>query len=225
MRAGVAPDIDTLKHMKSVVILISGRGSNLGALLDATLPGRIAAVISNRPEAKGLDLARAKGVAARVVDHKGYASRDAFDTALAAEIDSHGADLVVLAGFMRILGADFVRRYSGRLLNIHPSLLPVFPGLDTHARALAAGVKIHGCSVHFVTPDLDSGPIVIQAAVPVRTDDDEDRLAARVLAQEHRVYPQAVRWFLEGRLQLADGRVLLRDEAASTASLIAPALG
>ena len=211
--------------MKSVVILISGRGSNLQALLEAELPGRIAAVISNRPQAKGLDLARAKGVAAVVVDHGDFPSRDAFDAALAEEIDRHGADLVVLAGFMRILGASFVRRYSGRLLNIHPSLLPVFPGLDTHARALAAGVKIHGCSVHFVTPDLDSGPIVIQAAVPVCSGDDEDTLAARVLAQEHRVYPQAVRWFLEGRLALADGRVLLRDEKASAASLIAPALG
>jgi len=212
--------------MKSVVILISGRGSNLLALLEAQLPGSIAAVISNRPEATGLELARSHGVAAVSLDHRRYASREEFDLALAAEIDRHGADLVVLAGFMRILGDAFVRRYSGRLLNIHPSLLPVFPGLDTHARALAAGVKIHGCSVHFVTPALDSGPIVIQAAVPVLGLDDEQTLAARVLAQEHRIYPQAVRWFLEGRLELtAAGRVVLSDEGEASASLIAPALG
>ena len=211
--------------MKSVVILISGRGSNLQALLEAQLPGRIAAVISNRPEAKGLDLARSHGVEAVALDHKGYASREAFDAALAETIDRYHPDLVVLAGFMRILGDAFVRRYSGRLLNIHPSLLPVFPGLDTHARALAAGVKVHGCSVHFVTPALDSGPIVIQAAVPVLASDDEAALAARVLAQEHRVYPQAVRWFLQDRLQLTDdGRALLRDEGMASASLIAPAL-
>jgi len=212
--------------MKSVVILISGRGSNLLALLEARLPGRVAAVISNRPEAKGLELARSHGVAAVALDHRRYAGREEFDLALAEEIDRHGADLVVLAGFMRILGDAFVRRYSGRLLNIHPSLLPLFPGLDTHARALAAGVKIHGCSVHFVTPALDSGPIVIQAAVPVRCDDDEEMLAARVLAQEHRIYPQAVRWFLEDRLELtASGRVVLRDEGGGSSSLIAPALG
>ena len=212
--------------MKSVVILISGRGSNLLALLEARLPGRIAAVISNRPQAKGLELARQHGVAAVTVDHRGYSSREEFDQALAAEIDRHGAELVVLAGFMRILGDAFVRRYNGRLLNIHPSLLPLFPGLDTHARALAAGVKIHGCSVHFVTPALDSGPIVIQAAVPVFAHDDEQTLAARVLAQEHRIYPQAVRWFLEDRLELtAAGRVALRGEGEANSSLIAPALG
>ncbi len=211
--------------MKSVVILISGRGSNLQALLEAQLPGHIAAVISNRPAALGLELARQHGVATIALDHKDYASREDFDLALAAQIDRHGADLVVLAGFMRILGEDFVRRYSGRLLNIHPSLLPVFPGLDTHARALAAGVKIHGASVHFVTPALDCGPIVIQAAVPVLGSDDAEALGARVLAQEHRIYPQAVRWFLEGRLQLsASGRVLLRDEGEASPSLIAPAL-
>ena len=212
--------------MKSVVILISGRGSNLQALLDTQLPGRIAAVISNRPDAKGLDLARRHGIAAQVVDHQAYPSRDSFDQALAASIDRHAPDLVVLAGFMRILGDAFVRHYGGRLLNIHPSLLPVFPGLDTHARALAAGVKIHGCSVHFVTPTLDAGPIVIQAAVPVQAGDDEATLAARVLAQEHRIYPQAVRWFLEERLSLtAEGRVALRDEGEAGASLISPALG
>ncbi len=212
--------------MKSVVILISGRGSNLQALLEASLPGRIAAVISNRPQAAGLELARRHGVAAIALDHRGYASREQFDAALAAEIDRHDADLVVLAGFMRILGDDFVRRYSGRLLNIHPSLLPLFPGLDTHARALAAGVKIHGASVHFVTPALDAGPLVIQAAVPVLAADNEETLAARVLAQEHKIYPQAVRWFLEGRLELsAEGRVALRGEGDAGPALIAPALG
>ena len=212
--------------MKSVVILISGRGSNLQALLEAPLPGRIAAVISNRPQAAGLELARRHGVAAIALDHRSYANREQFDAALAAEIDRHDADLVVLAGFMRILGDDFVRRYSGRLLNIHPSLLPLFPGLDTHARALAAGVKIHGASVHFVTPALDAGPLVIQAAVPVLAADKEETLAARVLAQEHKIYPQAVRWFLEGRLELsAEGRVALRGEGDAGPALIAPALG
>ena len=212
--------------MKSVVILISGRGSNLQALLEAKLPGRIAAVISNRPQAAGLALALKHGVSAIALDHKGYGSRGEFDAALAREIDAQGADLVVLAGFMRILGEDFVRRYSGRLLNIHPSLLPVFPGLDTHARALAAGVKIHGASVHFVTSALDAGPIVIQAAVPVLGADNEATLAARVLVQEHRIYPQAVRWFLEGRLELTpEGRVALSGEGEASASLIAPALG
>ncbi len=210
-------------QMKSVVILISGRGSNLQALLDAKLPGRVAAVISDRAEALGLALAQARGVATAVLDHRRYASREAFDAALADEIAAHGADLVVLAGFMRILGDDFVRRFAGRLLNIHPSLLPLFPGLKPHAQALAAGVKIHGCTVHFVTPALDAGPIVIQAAVPVHGDDDENELAARVLVQEHRIYPLAVRWFLEDRLCLTpEGRVALADEGPPASPLIAP---
>lgn len=209
--------------MKSLVILISGRGSNLLALLEAKLPGRVAAVISDRAEAQGLAVARACGVATVVVDHRRYASREAFDAALAGEIVSHGADLVVLAGFMRILGDNFVRRFSGRLLNIHPSLLPTFPGLKTHAQALAAGVKIHGCTVHFVTPSLDSGPIVVQAAVPVHGEDDEAALAARVLVQEHRIYPQAVRWFLEDRIRLTPkGRVALAGEGPPAPPLIAP---
>jgi phosphoribosylglycinamide formyltransferase-1 len=209
--------------VKRYVILISGRGSNMQALLDAGLPGECAAVISSRAEAPGLALAEATGVATAVVDHKAFFSgREAFDAALAAEIDRHQPDLVVLAGFMRVLGDGFVRRYEGRLLNIHPSLLPLFPGLCTHRSALAAGVRVHGCTVHFVTPSLDSGPIVIQAAVPVLAGDTEAVLAARVLAQEHVIYPRAVRWFLAGRLRLEDGRVALAGEQALTSALLAP---
>lgn len=170
-------------------------------------PATVAAVISNRPEAGGLAFAAAHGVATAVVDHKAFATRDAFDAALAAAIDAHVPDLVVLAGFMRILGAGFVQRYEGRLLNIHPSLLPAFAGLHTHARAIEAGCKLAGATVHFVTPELDHGPIVIQAAVPVLPDDDEDTLAARVLEREHVIYPRAVRWAVEGRLRVERGIV------------------
>jgi phosphoribosylglycinamide formyltransferase-1 len=193
--------------VKNVVILISGRGSNMRSLVEADLPARIACVVSNRPDAKGLDFARARGIATEVVDHKAFASRAAFDAALGAAIDRHGPDLVVLAGFMRVLTEGFVHRYDGRLLNIHPSLLPSFPGLHTHERALEAGVKIHGATVHFVTADLDHGPIVAQAAVPVLAGDDADTLAARVLRQEHVLYPRAVRWFVEDRLTIAGGIV------------------
>ncbi|HXF65672.1 MAG TPA: phosphoribosylglycinamide formyltransferase [Burkholderiales bacterium] len=210
---------------KNIVILISGRGSNLEAILEARLPARVAAVISNNPDARGLAIARARGIAATVVDHRAFASRDAFDAALAAEIERHRPDLVALAGFMRVLTAAFVERFRGRLMNIHPSLLPAFPGLDTHRRALAAGVRIHGCTVHFVTPALDSGPIIVQAAVPVAPDDDERTLAARVLAEEHRIYPQAIRWFCEGRLKLgADGRVTVEEARAAGGVLHAPPL-
>lgn len=206
---------------KSVVILISGRGSNMEAMLRAQLPGRVAAVISNRPHAAGLAYARERGVATAVVDHRGFDSRQAFDAALAQEIDRHAPGLVVLAGFMRVLGDEFVRRFEGRLMNIHPSLLPAFPGLHTHRRALEAGVRLHGCTVHFVTPALDNGPIIIQAAVPVLPGDDEERLAARVLVQEHRIYPQAVRWFLEGRLQCtAGGPVIVRDVPGNAAAAV-----
>ena len=196
----------------SVAILISGRGSNMRALVEAGLP--IAAVISNEAAAAGLAYARARHLPTAVVAHTAFPSRDAFDDALAAEIDQFRPRLVALAGFMRILTPAFVRRYEGRLLNIHPSLLPAFPGLHTHARALAAGVKVHGATVHFVTPELDHGPIVIQAAVPVRPGDDEDALAARVLVQEHRIYPQAVRWFLDDRLALEAGRVRVAEPGA-----------
>ncbi len=198
--------------MKSYVILISGRGSNMKALLDSQLPGRCAAVISNRTQAAGLAAATARGIPTAVVDDRRFATRAAFDTALAAEIERHAPHLVLLAGFMRILGDAFVHRFSGRMLNIHPSLLPAFPGIRTHAQALAAGVRIHGCTVHFVTPALDGGAIVAQAAVPVLADDDEARLAARVLAAEHLLYPCAARWFLDGRLHLAAGRVTHVEE-------------
>ncbi|QDX82736.1 phosphoribosylglycinamide formyltransferase [Denitratisoma sp. DHT3] len=208
--------------MKKYVILISGRGSNMRSLLEAGLPGACVAVISNRPEAAGLDYARGRGLPTRVVDHRQYASREDFDAALAAEIERHQPDLVLLAGFMRVLTDGFVRRFEGRLLNIHPSLLPAFPGLTTHAKAIAAGVRLHGCTVHFVTPALDSGPIVIQAAVPVQDDDDEDTLGARVLAQEHLVYAQAARWFLEGRLAIRGNRVLLAGARPEEAALRAP---
>lgn len=191
----------------NIVILISGRGSNMEALLDASLGGTVAAVISNRADAGGLAVAKAHGVATAVVEHRQFASREAFEAELAAAIDRFDPALVVLAGFMRILTPAFVARYAGRMLNIHPSLLPSFTGLDTHRRALEAGVKIHGCTVHFVTADLDHGPIVAQAAVPVLDDDDESTLAARVLAEEHRILPAAVRAFCQGRLVIADGRV------------------
>jgi phosphoribosylglycinamide formyltransferase-1 len=195
-----------------VVVLISGRGSNMQALIEAGLP--VAAVISNRADAAGLAIAASRGVATRVVEHRDHATREAFDAALAAEIDRFAPRLVALAGFMRVLTAGFVARYRDRLLNIHPSLLPAFPGLHTHERALAAGVKVHGCTVHFVTADLDHGPIVVQAAVPVRAGDDAATLAARVLKQEHVIYPRAVRWFLEGKLDLGNGVVHVKGNDA-----------
>jgi phosphoribosylglycinamide formyltransferase-1 len=204
--------------VKSLVILISGRGSNMRALVEAGFA--VKAVISNRADAAGLAWAAARGIATVTVDHKAFADREAFDAALAAAIDAHAPELVALAGFMRILTPWFVKHYAGRMLNIHPSLLPAFTGLDTHARALAAGVKLHGCTVHFVTPELDHGPIVIQAAVPVRADDDEAALAARVLAQEHRIYAQAVRWFGEGRLVIEMGVVRVKGSGADSAQLV-----
>ncbi len=184
------------------------------AIVEAELPVRVAAVISNDPGAAGLTYARAKGILAETVNHREFASREAFDAALAAAINAHAPDLVALAGFMRILTDGFVQRYQGRMLNIHPSLLPSFTGLHTHRRALELGVKIHGCTVHFVTPRLDHGPIVIQAAVPVLPGDSEEILAARVLRQEHRIYPQAVRWFAEGRIALENGIVRVTGEGA-----------
>jgi phosphoribosylglycinamide formyltransferase-1 len=193
--------------MKSIVILISGRGSNMRAIIEADLPVRVAAVISNRADAGGLDFARSRGIRTEVVEHRAYGSREDFDAALVAIIDAHAPDLVVLAGFMRILAPQFVARYAGRLINIHPSLLPSFPGLATHHRALKEGVKIHGCTVHFVTSDLDHGPIIVQAGVPVLAGDDEEALASRVLRQEHLILPQAVHWFVQGRLVIENGVV------------------
>ena len=209
--------------MKRVVILISGRGSNMEAMFKALLPAEIVAVISNEPEARGLATAQAQGVVTAVVPHRAFAGRAAFDTALAAEIDRHQPDFIVLAGFMRVLTESFVARYSGRMINIHPSLLPSFPGLHTHQRALEAGVRIHGCTVHFVTPGLDSGPIIIQAAVPVLPNDTEELLAARVLEQEHRIYPQAVRWLCEERVKLGmDGKVCIAKARTAPSALVSP---
>lgn len=209
--------------MKKIVILISGRGSNLGALLESALPCAVAAVISNKADAEGLNIAAKHGVTTRVIPHKDYADRAAFDTALAAEIDKFTPDFVVLAGFMRILTDDFVNRYQGRLVNIHPSLLPSFPGVNTHERALQEGVKIHGCTVHFVTPKLDHGPIIIQAAVPVLSNDTPQALAERVLQQEHVVFPQAIRWLCEGKVQLdAGGKIAADCGELGAAALISP---
>jgi phosphoribosylglycinamide formyltransferase-1 len=189
----------------NVVVLISGSGSNLQALIDsqaADNPARISAVISNRADAYGLTRAQDAGIPTRVLDHKAFASREAFDAALIASIDAFQPDLVVLAGFMRILSADFVHHYHGRLLNIHPSLLPRHKGLHTHQRALDEGDGEHGCSVHFVTEELDGGPLIVQAVVPVQTGDTPELLAKRVQIGEHHIYPLAVRWFAEGRLRL-----------------------
>jgi len=196
---------------KRITVLVSGRGSNLAALLAAmregALGGVITRVIANNPDAAGLAIARTHGVAATVLDNREFTSREAFDTALALAIDAEQPDLVILAGFMRVLGDAFVRRYASRLVNVHPSLLPLYPGLHTHRRALADGARVHGCTVHFVTPEVDAGPIIAQGVVPVLDDDDESSLAARVLAQEHVLLPAAVRWFCEGRLVIAGRRV------------------
>ena len=197
--------------MKNIVILISGRGSNMEAIVRAQQaegwPARIAAVISNKPDAAGLAFAREHGIPTAVVDHKAHASREAFDAALQQVIDGFQPDLVVLAGFMRILTVPFVEHYAGRMLNIHPSLLPLFPGLHTHRQALAAGVEEHGATVHFVTAELDHGPSVLQARIRVAPGDTEESLAARLLAQEHVIYPQAVRLFVEDRLSIENGAV------------------
>lgn len=208
--------------MKNIVILISGRGSNMQAIVEAQLPGaRIAAVIANRPDAAGLAWAAERGIATAALDHKAFASREDFDAALAAQIDAFAPDLVVLAGFMRILTPGFTQHYAGRMFNIHPSLLPAFPGLHTHQRALDAGCRLAGATVHFVTAELDHGPIVAQGAVAVADDDTADSLAAKVLRVEHQIYPQAVRWFVEGRLTLAGQRVQV-DGGGADGALVCP---
>jgi phosphoribosylglycinamide formyltransferase-1 len=215
---------------KNIVVLISGRGTNLQALLDTAVaerwdasPGaRVAAVVSNRADAPGLAVARMAGLAWHVVSHTEYGSRESFDQALARTIDRYAPALVVLAGFMRVLTAGFVQRYAGRLVNIHPSLLPLFPGLNTHRQALAAGVRIHGATVHFVTSQVDGGPIIAQAAVPVAPDDDEAAIAARVLAQEHRLLPYSLKLLLEGRARLIDERAVFKDVRADELALFAP---
>ena len=209
LQAAAAPTLPAA--MQRIVILVSGRGSNMEAIQQRCAaegwPAQVVAVVANRADAAGLRYAAAQGIATAVVDHKAYASRDDFDGELARVIDGYRPDLVLLAGFMRILGPAFVRRYENRFLNIHPSLLPAFPGLNTHRRALAAGCKVAGATVHFVTPELDHGPIVMQSVVPVHPGDDEQALAARVLATEHVIYPLAVRWFVEGRLRVEGGIV------------------
>lgn len=201
-----------MRAMKRIVILISGRGSNMEAILRAASaqkwPAQIVAVISNKSTAAGLATASSAGIAARVVEHVSYPDRAQFDQALSTVIDEYSPDLVILAGFLRILTSAFVAHYHGRMVNIHPSLLPSFPGLNTHQRALEAGVKFHGATVHFVTPELDHGPIIEQAIVPVLDTDTEDTLAARVLEQEHVIYPRAVRDFIEGRYALMEGRIV-----------------
>ena len=203
--------------MKRIAVLISGQGSNLDAIVRASeaqdWPGRVVAVLSNRADARGLEFARSRGIATEVVDHKAFPDRAAFDAALAQRLDGHAPDLVVLAGFMRILTPEFVARYEGRMLNVHPSLLPSFTGLQTHRRAIEAGCKVAGATVHFVSAELDHGPIVAQAVVPVLAGDDEIALARRVLAAEHVLYPRAVGWFVKGELRLDNGRVThLGDE-------------
>ncbi|OOZ41387.1 phosphoribosylglycinamide formyltransferase [Solemya pervernicosa gill symbiont] len=198
-----------------IVVLISGGGSNLQAIIDAAnndLPVEIRAVISNRSDAYGLERAQQAAIPTAVLDHTHYEGREAFDTALIELIDSHQPQLVVLAGFMRILTPEFVRHYQGRLINIHPSLLPEFRGLHTHRRAIEAAASHHGATVHFVTDELDGGPLILQAQVPVLADDSEELLAARVLEQEHKIYPLAIRWFAEGRLEMRDHTVVLDNQ-------------
>lgn len=210
------------------VVLISGRGSNLSAILKASAaadyPAVIAGVISNKADAVGLQLAREAGIPVSVVPNAEYPDRASYDQALQVAVDAYAPDLVVLAGFMRILTPDFVAHYAGRMINIHPSLLPAFTGLQTHQRALDAGVRLHGCTVHFVTAELDHGPIIAQAAVPVRDDDDARALAARVLALEHQIYPMAVRWFAEGRLHMEGQHVRVTGAVTATVPLVVPTL-
>lgn len=199
-----------------LAVLISGTGTNLRAILDhiaaGDLPATVSLVLSNRAAANGVAVARDAGVPVAVIDHRDYPDRESFDLAMIERIDAHGADTVVLAGFMRILSASFVAHYRGRLINIHPSLLPRYPGLDTHARALAAGDAEHGCSLHFVTEQLDGGPLIARAAVPVHENDNVETLSKRVQQQEHRLYPHVLRWRAEGRLQLTDQGVELDGE-------------
>ena len=210
--------------MKKIVILISGRGSNMEAIIAARNAQRwsaeIACVIASRADAAGLGVAANAGVPTEIVDARHFAEREAFEAELIAHIDAHRPDCIALAGFMRVLSEAFVNRYTDRMLNVHPSLLPAFAGLDTHARAIAAGVRVHGATVHFVSPVVDAGPIVAQAIVAVRAHDTHDTLAARVLAAEHRLYPRAIEWFVSGQAQLIDGRVHLSDAAASQALMM-----
>lgn len=212
-------------RMKNIVILISGRGSNMEAIVRAfrqeKWSARLCAVISNRADAAGLVFAAEAGIPTQVVSHKDYADREAYDAALQAVIDIYEPDLVILAGFMRILTTGFVEHYTGRMINIHPSLLPSFRGLHTHRQAIEAGVRVHGATVHFVTPELDGGPVIAQAVVPVLPGDDEDTLADRVLAQEHRLYPRVVRWITEDKVSYTgEGKVVLADDIAGSLDFV-----
>ncbi|HET9903525.1 MAG TPA: phosphoribosylglycinamide formyltransferase [Xanthobacteraceae bacterium] len=212
---------------KRTAVLISGRGSNMAALIEAArapdYPAEIALVISNRPDALGLDRASATGIATQIIDHSRFGTdREAFERALDASLKARGIEIVCLAGFMRLLTPWFVQRWENRLINIHPALLPAFKGLDTHERALRAGVKIHGATVHFVVPEMDSGPAIVQAAVPVHDDDTADSLAARVLAAEHRIYPLALRLLAEGRVHIVGGRCRIAGAKRPQCTLLAP---
>ncbi len=201
-----------MSKRKRAAILISGRGSNMAALIDAArrygFPAEISLVLSNRPDAGGLAFAAANGIATAIVDHKAFESRDAFDAAIGKILESTRIEIICLAGFMRVLTDPFVQKWNGRIINIHPSLLPEFKGLDTHARALAAGAKVHGCTVHFVVPELDAGPVILQAEVPVKEGDDEATLGKRVLTEEHRIYPLALKMLAEGKVRLEGDRVV-----------------
>jgi phosphoribosylglycinamide formyltransferase-1 len=212
---------------KRIAVLISGRGSNMAALIEAAgdpaYPAEIALVLSNIPEAGGLAIATSKGIKTEIVDLKKFGKdRDDFERAVQKTLDTHKIDYVCLAGFMRLLSPSFAGHWQGRMLNIHPALLPAFKGLDTHARAIAAGVKIHGATVHFVVPEMDSGPIIVQAAVPVRDGDTPQSLASRVIKAEHRIYPLALRWLCEGRLRIADGRCIVDGEMNAEGLLVSP---
>lgn len=199
---------------KRIAILISGRGSNMGALIaacmDPAFPGEVAAVISNRADAAGLETAKRHGIAVHAIDQKAYPSREAHEAAVLAALDAAQPDILCLAGYMRLLTADFVRRFEGRMINIHPSLLPLFPGLDTHARAIAAGMRVHGCTVHYVTERMDEGPIIAQAAVAIEPGDSAEILADRLLAAEHRLYPHALRLVLSGEVRMVNGQAAFR---------------
>ncbi len=215
--------INYIVGMHSIVTLISGRGSNFEAIVKIAQkdhwPVKFAGVIANHSAAKGLDFARSQGIPAFAIEHREHPSRESFDAALIAKIDELGADLVVLAGFMRILTPGFIRHFEGRLINIHPALLPAFPGLHTHERALEAGVQEHGATVHFVTEGVDEGPIICQASIPVLAGDDVDALAARVLAAEHQIYPRAVKWFIDGRLRIEGNQVKVQPPEAQLIKL------
>jgi phosphoribosylglycinamide formyltransferase-1 len=209
---------------KRVGILISGRGSNMASLIErAKQPGcayEVACVISNRPDAKGLETAASQGIATAALDHKQLGSREALDAAMHEALMAHGCDLVACAGFMRIMTGEFIAKWAGRMVNIHPSLLPLFKGVDTHERALEAGVRVHGCSVHFVSEELDAGAIIAQGVVPVLPGDDADRLAARVLSVEHKLYPAVLDVLAQDRISMRDGRTVFADDAAATLSIL-----